>query len=301
MERFKRYNPLINGMKREEKIYQKWWFLVIISVVVLVILGVTVFQFKIDKPNNGRGDSVNEIKNKSIIVPYNELIGDTKNYINKTLYFHGRIFQVFVEDDSPILLIATRGSYEDIILASYNGTELVEGSVVDFWGDFIGPISYESVLGSKVTVPGFLILHLESLNKKNSGEVFSKSLATNTQNGVTLSIEGYKFEKRGDDWGMITEIKFSVENKGGDTLYPDLVLEVKDDKNTIEDISSINVPLDEILYENDYLTKTLPVNLRFSRIGLNKTIKLSLIDYSKVYAVTSLKNVNVTQNPTAGF
>ncbi len=265
----------------------------------LIILGIIFNIFLPEKADNlDISYTVDEIKDQSKVVSYDKLINNPGAYQEEIIYFHGKVIQVSTDENGNyILRIATSGSYDDIILATYNQYGLTEGAIVDLWGTFLGPISYESVLGSEVTIPGLKILHLELLSGDNSGMLFSRSLAKNTQNGITLSIDGYKFEKRGDNWGQLTEISFTLENRGSSTIYPDLVVELYDKNTDMKNVPSKKVELDIILNEGDSASKSVSFELGASSIETNKTIRLFLVDYSNVYVVTSLENVSFVQDP----
>lgn len=285
-------------MEKEKKLFRKYLAWGVITGIVLLFVVIEIFIPKSQTNNqvidNGVAVSfltTEEIKSQSQKIDYAGLMRDSEANLGKLVYYRGKIVQVSEEDGDYVLRIATRGTYEDVIMASYSGERLLDGDTVDLWGIFIGLISYEAVLGNQITVPGISVQHLERLN---SNTPFSQSLAKNTQEGITLSLDGYKFKKINDNWGKITEIRFTLENKGAKNIYPNLLLEVYEGNNR-DNLAQKKIELSEFLYENDFISKTIPLDFGVAKIENKKTIKLSAYEsYSKSLVQVYLEDVNLS-------
>lgn len=112
------------------------------------------------------GMSIEEIKSGASIVPYDSLMRYESNYVGDIIYNKGEIIQVYERrTDSYILRVATKrseygGYYEDIIYVNYKGNRLLEGDIINIWGEFEGLETYETILGGRVTIPGVESLHI---------------------------------------------------------------------------------------------------------------------------------------------
>ena len=104
------------------------------------------------------------------------------------------------------------------------------------------------------------------------------SLAKNTQNGVTLSLDGLTFEDKGD-WAKITNIKATILNEKGESLASNINVMLWDDKVEREDMFSTKAELNGGWISNRDSSKIdVPVNIAFKNLELEKTLKLSVID-----------------------
>jgi len=116
--------------------------------------------------------SIEEIKSQSQNIPYNSLMRNPDNYKNAIVKFRGKVVQIQqIYGDKYMLRISTKqqeylGYFDDTIYVNYNGNRLVEGDIVDVWGNFVGLKSYTAVLGNEITIPEFNALNVEIVKAK---------------------------------------------------------------------------------------------------------------------------------------
>ncbi len=110
-----------------------------------------------------------EAKGYETGITFEQLSRNPNDYINKKVKFTGSILQI-IEGDTGVNMIrlATDGRYDDIILAHYL-TDIIdvrplEDDEITIYGVFKGLMSYETVLGSSVTLPYILIDRIEFLS-----------------------------------------------------------------------------------------------------------------------------------------
>ncbi len=110
-----------------------------------------------------------EAKGYETGITFEQLSRNPNDYINKKVKFTGSILQI-IEGDTGVNMIrlATDGRYDDIILAHYLtdiiDVRLLEDDEITIYGVFKGLMSYETVLGSSVTLPYILIDRIEFLS-----------------------------------------------------------------------------------------------------------------------------------------
>jgi len=111
-----------------------------------------------------------DIKNSASPISYDELMRNSDNYIGNIVYKRGEILQVNERQSNKyVLRVATQqstyGYYEDIIWVEYKGNRLLEGDIIDIWGESEGLETYEALLGNHVTIPKMDSLHVELVTK----------------------------------------------------------------------------------------------------------------------------------------
>jgi len=261
--------------------FHKHYILTPLLVLVLLFLLLAIIgMFAGDSPDiqkdDKRSDSSLSDKNKDAIAYCQALQEITKDYLK-----------------AP-----TTAKFEDCSNADY--------SIDDYTTSIITAVDSENGFGAVVRTYIFGIASYENGELKSQYfkigdqvifDFINKAIATNTQNGITLSILGYKFEKAGDGtWGKITELSFTIDNKGSQTIYPNIYVQVSDkDITSGENIPSKLVELSEVIYEGDSVMKTVPVELPVSSLNNLKTISVSVRDYSTFFVKTDIQNVNLTQ------
>lgn len=129
---------------------------------------------------------------------------------------------------------------------------------------------------------------------------FSSDSIVSTQNGISLSLDNFKYEIKGDDWGKITTIDLSVLNKGNSAFHPKVLVLLYDDKSLKEEWTT---PKAEIKFDiwslgvNEHVTKSATVNIPFHYLNLTKKFKLVLtddFDYNNGALAVVEKDLNVT-------
>ena len=107
-----------------------------------------------------------EAKGYETGITFEQLSRTPDDYINKKVKFTGSVLQV-IEGETGVNMIrlATDGKYDDVILAHYLtdiiDVRLLEDDEITICGVFKGLMSYETVLGSSVTLPYILIDRIE--------------------------------------------------------------------------------------------------------------------------------------------
>ncbi len=97
-----------------------------------------------------------EVKAKSIEVSYDDLMRNNENYTDKIVHYKGKIIQVQnVYGDTYVLRVGTDAPYylKDIMWVNYAGKRVLEGDIIEFWGEVKGLKEYKAVLGNSITIP----------------------------------------------------------------------------------------------------------------------------------------------------
>lgn len=110
------------------------------------------------------------MKNSVSPISYDELMRNSDNYVGEIVYKRAEILQVSERStDKYVLRVATKwseyGYYEDIIWVECEGDRLLEGDIIDVWGESKGLETYDAVLGNQVTIPKIDSVHVELVTK----------------------------------------------------------------------------------------------------------------------------------------
>ena len=114
--------------------------------------------------------TIDDIKNAVTSISYDELMRNSDNYVGEIVYKRGEILQVIEgRGDKYDLRVATRqseyGYYEDVVLIEYEGKRLLEGDIIDMWGESEGLEMRDLIFGGQVTIPKINSLHVELVTK----------------------------------------------------------------------------------------------------------------------------------------
>jgi len=116
--------------------------------------------------------SIDEIKEKSIDVSYDELMRHNDKYIGQIVYYKVEITQVQERwgKDKYTLLVRVSGDdpYDfnlDRIWINYEGKRLLEDDLIEVWATVDGLKTYTTVLGARKTVPELTAKHVELIEK----------------------------------------------------------------------------------------------------------------------------------------
>ena len=117
--------------------------------------------------------TIGDIKNSASTIPYDDLMRHSDNHIGEIIYKRGEILQVSERrTDDYVLRVATKqstyGYHEDIIWVNYEGDRLLEGDIIDVWGESKGLETYSALLGNQVTIPEIDSLHVELVTKSGN-------------------------------------------------------------------------------------------------------------------------------------
>jgi len=123
----------------------------------------------------GKAISIRDIKNSASPISYDELMRNGDNYIGEVVYKRGEIRQVSERrTDKYVLRVATKwseyGYYEDVIWIEYKGNRLLEGDIIDVWGESKGLETYDALLGNQITIPRIDSLHVELIRKAGNNK-----------------------------------------------------------------------------------------------------------------------------------
>ncbi len=99
-----------------------------------------------------------------------------------------------------------------------------------------------------------------------------------TVSGVTLSIDDIKLEKEDEDSGFVTEISYTIINKGDLPIVPKIEIKVYREWSYKVKASEPNKVIDteSVVAPNDFIKRTDKVRIYFK--GKEQTIRLLLID-----------------------
>ena len=90
---------------------------------------------------------------------FTDVARNPDNYKGQKVAFTGKVLQVVEGTSETDLRIATDGGYDDVIFVGYDpsilgGTHVLEDDNVTIYGTCIGQYTYESALGSSISLPG---------------------------------------------------------------------------------------------------------------------------------------------------
>jgi hypothetical protein len=138
---------------------------------VLLLASVVIFSGCTDSPSSeSTGDvstpdtsvkDIDSIKASALEVPYEDLYRYNENYDYQIVYYRGEVLQIGTEDEFTYWRIATEpstwGGYMDdvimVVAEDYSGVRLLEGDIIDVWGESGGLYTYEALMGNEVTIP----------------------------------------------------------------------------------------------------------------------------------------------------
>jgi hypothetical protein len=114
--------------------------------------------------------SFDTIKSNALNVSYDNLMRYTENYKEKIVYYRGEVEQVVGSsgDDYVLRVAVTPGEYRiwtDIIWVNYHGSRVLEKDIVELFGKVKGMKTYESILGSSITIPEIDVIYLNVVFK----------------------------------------------------------------------------------------------------------------------------------------
>ena len=134
---------------------KKWWFWVIVIIVVFCVLAYIGKQPPsdlIDLPEE-------EYRAECKVFLYEDIFRNPDTYNKELAKFTGEVFQVMRDGNDLRLLVnvtKTAYGYEDTIYVYYDvsgKTNILEGDIITIYGELRGLETYESVLGTQITIP----------------------------------------------------------------------------------------------------------------------------------------------------
>lgn len=94
-------------------------------------------------------------------VTFDELARDKNALKGQTLTFKGEIIQVIDDNMYRIDITLTEYGYTDTIIFSTGdiNEKILEGDIVEFWGESVGFYEYGSIFGERITVPKIVAVY----------------------------------------------------------------------------------------------------------------------------------------------
>jgi len=115
--------------------------------------------------------STEQVKAQAGVIGYDLLARSPSNYEGRLVSFRGKVIQATQSGLSYVLRVnVSRGKYEnwsDTIFVDYraNSTSdarILEGDVIQLWGEFVGIKSYKAVLGQTIQIPHVVARAIEN-------------------------------------------------------------------------------------------------------------------------------------------
>ena len=117
-------------------------------------------------PTPGPTPTFEEWKESAEEIPYRTLFRYAEQNEGKRVYYRGKVIQVLEDDgDFHLRVNVTPGDYgfwDDTVFLRYDDApvRILEDDIIAFVGRMNGTITYESVMGGKVTIPDITVLSL---------------------------------------------------------------------------------------------------------------------------------------------
>ncbi|MBR5497455.1 MAG: zinc ribbon domain-containing protein [Clostridia bacterium] len=184
-------------VQKKKPITKKWWFWVIIAVVVIVFISAASGSDDSSDSSVNSGavvtttEKVDETTTEKITVttteastlseaeytascesiPYKDIARMPDNYVGKNVVFTGEVVQVMESSYSNNVtyrIDVTKDEYgywDDTVYVTYELPEgaprILEDDIVKFYGICEGTYTYETVLGSSLTIPSVEALYID--------------------------------------------------------------------------------------------------------------------------------------------
>jgi hypothetical protein len=115
--------------------------------------------------------SPEQVKAQAGAIGYDLLARSPTNYAGSLVSFRGKVVQATQSGTSYVLRVnVSRGKYEswsDTIYVDYRAgstadPRILEGDIIQLWGEFVGIKSYKAVLGQTIQIPYVIARAIES-------------------------------------------------------------------------------------------------------------------------------------------
>lgn len=99
-----------------------------------------------------------------------------------------------------------------------------------------------------------------------------------TDNEITLAVDDLDYEMKGDDWGTITQISYTIQNLGETPILPEVQVRVYNHNDTTEIKTQTRhtIKINKTLEKDDFVQGVEDVHIGFK--GLNITTKFVLVN-----------------------
>ena len=121
----------------------------------------------------------------------------------------------------------------------------------------------------------------EKAKEKTEDFKFSPNSIVNTQNGITLSLDDFKYEIKGENWGKLTELTVTVLNKGNNAFQPKVWVFLYDENDRKEEWFQTKAEIEFDMWQLDigeHVTKKAIVNIPFNGLNITKKLELALLN-----------------------
>lgn len=105
-----------------------------------------------------------QLQAKATIVPFDELARSTEDHEGKLLSLSGTVVQVIEDGDAADLRVNVDGDYGQTIYVrypNYGKQRVLDEDTIQMVAQVDGRVTYETVMGNKVTIPALTALWLE--------------------------------------------------------------------------------------------------------------------------------------------
>ncbi len=150
---------------------------------------------------------------------------------------------------------------------------IIFGTVASIASGDLDQLIYDSRYYIDSNLPGSSVIANKAPLQKPLGKYYE-----NTQNGITLIVSGYRFEKKSDDYGKLKSITLIMENKGTESIIPQLLINIidKDDKKYT---TGKEVSVTSYLEPGSYIAKDVIVDIAIAGSNNQKEIGIHVTDY----------------------
>ncbi len=164
------------GKKHAQPFYNKWWFWVLIVLVLFAFYPNPNNGNRIEKtptyvPKNEQSTiSKEDYKANCQTISYSDAARNPNNYIGKYVIFTGKIVQVQENGTNSMLRMNVTqdkyGIWKDTLYIDYqkkssDESRILENDIITAYGKMNGIKSYESVLGNQVSIPHLIAEYIE--------------------------------------------------------------------------------------------------------------------------------------------
>ncbi|MBI2631986.1 hypothetical protein HYW75_03210 [Candidatus Pacearchaeota archaeon] len=128
---------------------------------------------------------------------------------------------------------------------------------------------------------GNVMKEVEPETKKTQDFKFSSNSIVNTQNGISLALDDFKYEIKGENWGKLTELTITILNKGNNAFQPKILVFLYDEKDRKEEWFQTKAEIEFDMWQlevGEHVTKKAIINIPFNDLDLPKKLELALLD-----------------------
>ena len=158
--------------KAKKSFYQKWWFWVIVGILVLGVIGMfsedeteiePISTDSVQVEDTAKDTVANTETNEEDFklacqtYTYKELARNPENYEGEKIELRGEVVQVLESGKEVELRVNMNSEYDQTVYVLYtlnnNEGRILEEDIVKIYGTFEGLITYTTVLGAEKTLP----------------------------------------------------------------------------------------------------------------------------------------------------